>query len=787
MPFTHDIPSAARHYAVGFSAHTGAADVVASTFREESSNTSTTTGNRSVTIYGESESSYDPQSKTYYTKNFNVVWSAPSLDFSRTESTISVFSKTLEEGKSGLTSTFSTSYPGGNIYTGGTTTQGEFAVENIYGRTYATRTHSSTGFNTQASYSQTSSGSSSTLSSSDRVGDDSIRGTRSTFRYSQSADTRTSTTRIGTDADTQETIIYGSGESSYTSSSTFEVRVLPQTVRQLTLLTSVTSQNFKSISTSTQSTSASYSILSPDLLSTQSSSYSLRTSVASISYYSDEATVETYEYETVTYGHFTDSTYRVYTVTGGAFFVTGGDVLPNSVMKNVDSTTEVTDLRFFPTAFNSYIIRYNEGIQNTLTSTRFGATVESTITTILSTSSEDTLLATRSATTNSTLDFGRSSGSFKEFYTTTFPVYFQTLDTITRISRQTTTDGTAQVSSLLGSNYTSKQESITIPVYGDGAFSTFERSTLVYSYITNQTITYNLAPTTTREGLTRRRSSGSSVIPDRSDIYSSGGGADSVRFLKTTVATIDKGFQGGIQYQTSSDISGAVRGYREMTIADVLPSTTTSSSSFVTVTSGKTQSFTGSANFPLDLSMRLNRYISFFPYDGYGNIYTDLDGMPYHLSVEDSPASIVGFTSTGAYSTEKEDSKGTRAFSNRYYGLVKVGLGAQFTNGTGVRIFSTAGTNSPFITRDGIMGGGVFTDDPGFYFYEGLTPPASFYAFGKDSSSFISQDSTDIPNYFLRSSIELPVNHVVFNPNTSFLSAALFGSHQTYDLAQNKI
>jgi len=771
MAFTHDIPYGTRHYGVGYSLYTNTHGSGFDTFSSVESRSATQgaffpNSSYSYTTQSTKVNSFDASSKEFSSESYSGSQEGASFSQTNTFSGITNFSKSAANGIGGGTTA------GSNA---GATSAQTTLGSTLYSSTERGLSFSKTGTNASEDYNASNSGSTRYSSKSIRAGSNSYNATNGFTLSAVLGFTRTTSDDEGSGVET------GSGKTTDTYSTVFTGTVSPVTNRQATSIgTRLLEFERLIIGTQTTSTSSSYSLLSSNLLSTYSDSYSFRTSTVTQGGVTD-LTVEDYIAETITFSNYTDNTYRVATVSGGGFFVTGSDILANRVLVNPSSESIITISRVFNSDFNTYVQSNNAGIVNTLTTTTVGSLVTSTITSSFFTNSTDTKLSHRFTTTNSTLDFGESVETIKSFYTTTYQVGFGSVGSITRRVRSDRTTSSANRSTFIAPNLATVDITITKPFMGDGTFGTFTAVQAVQSFISNATITYALGPSQTYSNYFNQVTYG--VLKSSVASSTNTGGASSQNRIRTTIATIDKGLQGGIQNRTSTNISGAIRSSRPITIADELITTATSSSSHITVNSAESQSYTDSAGFPLDLDVSLNRYMSFFPDEQYGSIFTQFESMPYHLSLEGGGSSIIQFTTTGKYSTGDDSSRTTQSYSSGLKGVVKCQLGNDFNNGTRVRILSTDGAG--FFSSKVIHGGAKFTDEEGLYIYSGQVPPASIYAFGSNGSSLISQDSTDFDNEYYFGSITLPANSMIFAPNTSVLVADSINSLNVFDHAQN--
>ena len=227
-----------------------------------------------------------------------------------------------------------------------------------------------------------------------------------------------------------------------------------------------------------------------------------------------------------------------------------------------------------------------------------------------------------------------------------------------------------------------------------------------------------------------------------------------------------------------------------MTIADeVITSTTyTSPAATINITgnTAESNSYTYSAGLALGLELKLNRYLTYFPNERYGDIVSSIDSMQYSYSDEGIGSSIIRFTSTGIYSTTKtgtaESSLNTQSFSSELFGIVKPGLGEVYAEGQRTSLKASF-FETVFQPPIYILGGQKFTDETGIYEYSTGSPPYSFHAFGSSDSSLITQDIGDIiTGTDTVRTISLPAQSVIFNPASSFLIVAR--DAQTYDRNQ---
>jgi hypothetical protein len=410
------------------------------------------------------------------------------------------------------------------------------------------------------------------------------------------------------------------------------------------------------------------------------------------------------------------------------------------------------------------------------------------VNTLIQTSSNISILTTTSSGLTETVDFGRLTSSAKVFTNITAYDFYYEEGNSRGQSYYSTTTSFADNKSTVFSGYTTTTFNRSRSYVGIDGFSTFTWLSNVFSNTTYET-RFNVGDQNTglQSRITYKETVGASQRKAQS--------ATATGFLtyidySNKIITLDKGRQGGVQYEKSSDVSGAVRSTRSMTIADeVITSTTyTSPAATINITgnTAESNSYTYSAGLALGLELKLNRYLSYFPNERYGDIVSSIDSMQYSYSDEGIGSSIIRFSSTGIYSTTKSGTAGsslnTQSFSSELFGIVKPGLGGVYAEGQRTALKASY-FDAMFESPKAILGGQKFTDETGIYEYGSQNPPYSFYAFGSSDSSLITQAIGDIitGSDTLRT-ISLPAQSVIFNPVSSFLVAA--GNAQTYDRNQ---
>jgi hypothetical protein len=544
--------------------------------------------------------------------------------------------------------------------------------------------------------------------------------------------------------------------------------------------------------TATTSVSKSYSLLSSDLLQTISSSYSLKTTSVTANSYID-ITYDTFVAETQTLTNFTDRSYRVSTIHGGGAFIVGGETLGNLVVTGASLETTFSYNRPQPTDFNTYTSQaYTEG-SGSVTITQVSAKFSSAdATRVIGTTSGDTQILASFVSTNETVDFGRSINTIRVLTSRTFISYFNSTTISAGLFAGTVTDSYANSTTVEFSGFTAASTNGSSSYLGSDGFETYS-SIEIYSTMTTFPHVVGFLNSLSYDDITLKVTRGVA----RSLPYS-----DSFKGFRTIMPrvsylTYDKGIQGGIQYESSSDISNVVRSFYPVSVADEVITTATMTSPAATVNlsvnSAESNSYF-SAGLPLGLNISLNRYMSFLPIDGiYGSIFSTAgdseSSSNYVINYEDDGSSLVRFTSTGKYSTsqivgsdQNSTGKTTQAFSSVLDGLVKIQQGQQYNNGKKTRGQLTI---VQYPQSRPIYGGQKFTNREGLIIYQNPNPPKSFYVFGKNNSSLITQDSTDIDLIYKTGTLSLPANSVVFDHFSSFITAAnIVNSPATYDRRQ---
>jgi len=533
-------------------------------------------------------------------------------------------------------------------------------------------------------------------------------------------------------------------------------------------------------STVTTSKSISYSSSSSNLIETESSSYSVKTTTRdfSNSNYTFVRSSERYTTETELATERIGKTYGLSTIHGGAAFISGGDTLDNGVITGATyGSTFSAPLVSQPTDFNTVSRHYYQGDSQTATLTTWKATFESddVVNTLTSTTSVLSILTTTSSELTETVDFGRLTSSAKVFTDITAPDVYVEEVTSPGESYYSTTSSFGNAKSTVFSGYTTITFNRSRSYAGIDGFSTFTWLSNIFSDTTYETYFYvGDQNTEFQSRITEKETIGTSQRKAQSATDT--GFITSIN-ISNKIITLDKGRQGGVQYEKSSDVSGAVRSTRSMTIADeVITSTTyTTPAATINITgnTAESNSYTYSAGLALGLELKLNRYLTYFPHERYGDIVSSIDSMQYSYSDEGIGSSIIRFSSTGIYSTTKTGTAGsslnTQSFSSELFGIVKPGLGAVYAEGQRT-VLKDSFFEGVFRRPTYILGGQKFTDETGLFEYATGGPPYSFHAFGSSDSSLITQAIGDIvTGTDTVKTISLPAQSVIFNPGSSFL------------------
>jgi len=817
MAFTHYTPTAQRIYGEEYSYSTGI-PTQSSIFSRDYSVTDTRGATRSETFADTQVVSYDASGSyesRFFTRSSSGLnsYNDPEYNFGATYSSTESFyefdnylsSSLTGSGENGSTSSYATQATGaGQNYAGGgafgqtgSSVYTELAQFNSTYRVYTTSLSASRS--SSASYTiQTNDGDGNT-----GVSNVNLNGAYSSYYYLESG--RTVTQSAG---NTQVVSTSLSSSSGYTT--TNNTRVIPAqsdgteegdsytqggqgaTYRIATALSTYTYNNGYP-STVTTSKSFSYSSSSSNLIETESSSYSVKTTTRDFNSpnYTYVRSSERYTTESELATERVGKTYGLSTIHGGAAYISGGDTLDNGVITGATyGSIFSAPLVSQPTDFNTISRHYYQGDSQTLTLTRWRDSYKSddVVNTLIQTFSELSILTTTSSELTETVDFGRLTSSAKVFTNITANDFYYEEGNSKGYSYYSTTSSFANNKSTVFSGYTTTTFNRSRSYVGIDGFSTFTWLSNVFSNTTYET-NFNIGDQNTgfQSRITYKDTVGTSQRKAQSATQT--GFVTSINY-SNKIITLDKGRQGGVQYEKSSDVSGAVRSTRSMTIADeVITSTTyTSPAATINITgnTAESNSYTYSAGLALGLELKLNRYLSYFPHERYGDIVSSIDSMQYSYSDEGIGSSIIRFTSTGKYSTTKTGTAGsslnTQSFSSELFGIVKPGLGEVYEEGQRTAL-KAAYFETVFQPPIYILGGQKFTDETGIFEYGSQSPLYSFHAFGSSDSSLITQAIGDIiTGSDTVRTISLPAQSVIFNPVSSFVIVGT--DAQTYDRNQ---
>ncbi len=252
-----------------------------------------------------------------------------------------------------------------------------------------------------------------------------------------------------------------------------------------------------------------------------------------------------------------------------------------------------------------------------------------------------------------------------------------------------------------------------------------------------------------------------------------------------TLISFDKGVEGGVQYETSTDISGAIRGFKNATIAHEYITTTTlsQSSSNISVNTASSESYESICHPILGRTFarsgyKLNRYATFLPSGFYGNIYTNIKGGGYNSDLgnvefihEADGSSIIKYAKNFSYLSTQSFNVGESATQTatscamsssshtNLKGLIKVENATADSNALRTVLISSNGPR-------GYFGGFVFTNDNGFI-ANGGGIPFSFHAFDANNSSVIDVALTGLGDYSNIVTQTLPAKAMVFLNQTT--------------------
>lgn len=225
--------------------------------------------------------------------------------------------------------------------------------------------------------------------------------------------------------------------------------------------------------------------------------------------------------------------------------------------------------------------------------------------------------------------------------------------------------------------------------------------------------------------------------------------------------TYDKGLQGGVQYKTSNDVSGAIREGRNVSIGHAYLTTTATTShnaigsttSVINVTvntsiSGSYESF----DFPLFFRPALNHYAPFHPTVKYGDIYYTGSNAYVHLSHSENGKSRIKCVNSYKYTTAKGDSTAEQTIDTTLFGVIKIQNGNGDSNFQKTKMYSAGGDN---------YGGGVYANRKGAIINK-HAPATTYYAFGSNGSSQVAEGLTQVGNGYNVATKDAPKNAMIF-------------------------
>ena len=590
--------------------------------------------------------------------------------------------------------------------------------------------------------------------------------------YSQSGITQTNN-------DTTNNNNTASGESPLPTSSSTSFTITPAKISVRTKAIT-TARGMNHFSTESFGVTSTYSILNANLLGITSSSFPF-SSQRSVYDTTETAlqTVQAYELESKEITEAMGDTFKVSSIYGASYIV-GGSTLDNQVVTGASLVSTFGESKSQNTNLQSYSTEYYRGDSGDETISYFYRYAPSlSESKIIGSSNEETQITLTTSNNGETLDFGRNRNEVEYFTTQTYRNNFLSTTFTNGYPGITSTFSEEDVKSFQFSGYTSATSLKDSFYVGSEGISTLPILDII-SKLTTFVTTFARRSTNTAFGQSVTYGASFGFVVPTSPNYNR-------LTTKTPIfnfVTFDKGKQGGVQYETSTNISGAVRSTRAITIADQVVTTSTMESPAATidisVNTAISNSYTLSGGFPLGLRLSLNRYLTFFPVDGYGSIYSTVGENTFEtwtskqdqtshflLSYDGDSSSFVEFTTTGKYSTSSQRDgsthRTTQSFASLLRGKVKIQKGAAYAGGKKTR--------SKVENRSPIYGGQLFTDEEGVLVQDANNPPASFYAFDGNASSLIQQDGSDVNLNKWNNTISLPANSLIFAPTSSYVKA----------------
>lgn len=524
------------------------------------------------------------------------------------------------------------------------------------------------------------------------------------------------------------------------------------------------------ISRNSETASDSFSFTSsPDSFTTFTDSFSLKTTVFTSTFFTT-GTIYTVSAETKTLTNHPLETYKICAALGGGYFGELGTTLTNGLVVGASTATSIRGGVTQPTLEQVFTIEgTSEGYITTFNRDR-RKTVYENSTALVTSSTEGTRILPTSTTYDHPVNFGSSVSSGHVFTESTYSITFYASDTT---SSYTTTEETTYTVSR-GASYTLSDikyayVSFLGSYFGSDNLETYTSNGYYQVSTTTSSVIQRVLDTDHTFRATSRFIKNPAQTQTPPSLF-----IGSFYPLKT-IATFDKGLEGAVQYETSSDISGAMRGSRNVTIADERFGTTTtqyrdSSTTYdITVNTGVSGTYESIAPPMVSSFHSLNKYATFLPRDKYGDfrfkVYesdgsSDLGEISF--SKLDLGSYLVRYTNTVNYSTSVSDKSNTSTIDTTLNGLFQVGNG-QLSGGNFQNIVPVSRRTSDFIA-----GGFVFTNKKGVLVNK-YGAPTTFAAFGSDGSTLISENLSDYPEYaFQIKTFELPSGAVVFQNLTTY-------------------
>lgn len=459
------------------------------------------------------------------------------------------------------------------------------------------------------------------------------------------------------------------------------------------------------------------------------------------------------------------TTYKVSTLHGGDFWATGGTRLKNDFVRGAKKASVKTDILGDQLPFdeefnyNAYYVGEPQTIYVDVSTV--GTSPPTVIDTLSVVTRENTKLVAFDEDANDFVDFDTKREKGRGFSTATYSDRFYSTSTKTMatnsigysqggLAGRTTFAAKAIVSS--------STENYTQTYSGESGLSTMSGS-----YITTNVGTSMVAFGQSRaddQTAIGKRYTVKRVNPEalqRSTLFGIGG-----KIATRSLITYNKGLQGGVQYETSNNISGAMRDGRNVTVghAYVTSTATTSKNAFgsttsqinVTINTSISGSYL-STNFPVSFGGQLNAYAPFLPAERYGDIYYSRGDMYVHLSHSKNGSSRIKCIKNFKYLTEKSDSSTYHTMDTTLFGVFKVQKGGGDANYK--KTLMIGGDLNPF-------GGQVFTNRPGAAINLNA-PPGTFTAFGTgNGSTVISENLTQIGNGYNVATKTLKSNAMIY-------------------------